>query len=270
MRIRVEHRTIYRYDRPASGIVQALRLWPGDHEAQHVRHWRVDIDADGVLRAGVDPFGNRLNMFYAEGAVDSLTITVTGEADVTDAAGIVRGAAEPLPPAVYLRSTPLTEVDPGLADLAAACRRDNDLASLHALMSAIHGRLTFDTAATDTATGAASALSAGRGVCQDFAHIFTTAARHLGVPARYVSGHLARDGGVQEASHAWAEAFMRDLGWVAFDPANGVCATEAHLRVAVGLDYLDAAPVRGARRGGGNEALSVTVEAADAARQSQS
>jgi transglutaminase-like putative cysteine protease len=77
-------------------------------------------------------------------------------------------------------------------------------------------------------------------VCQDLTHIFISAARSIGIPARYISGHFHRDDGVvdQEAGHAWAEAFVPDLGWVAFDAANGVCATDAHVRIAAGLDYL--------------------------------
>ena len=80
-------------------------------------------------------------------------------------------------------------------------------------------------------------------------HIFIAAARSLGIPARYVCGYfIAHDGVVeQEAGHAWAEAYVDGLGWVAFDPTNGICATDAHVRVAVGLDYLGAAPVRGTR-----------------------
>ena len=92
-------------------------------------------------------------------------------------------------------------------------------------------------------------------MCQDLSHIFIAAARSLGVPARYIGGHFHRNDGVteQEAGHAWAEAFVPDLGWVAFDPTNGISATDAHVRVAVGLDYLGAAPVRGTRQGGGAE-----------------
>src|SRR5262249_60583923 len=93
------------------------------------------------------------------------------------------------------------------------------------------------------------AFALKRGVCQDLTHIFIAAARAIGFPARYVSGYLHRADGVvhQEAGHAWAEAHVSGLGWVAFDPANGICATDAHIRVAAGLDYLGAAPVRGTR-----------------------
>jgi transglutaminase-like putative cysteine protease len=92
----------------------------------------------------------------------------------------------------------------------------------------------------------------------------------MGLPARYVSGHLRRaESSEQQAAHAWAEAFVPELGWTGFDPANGVCPGPSYLRVAVGLDYQDAAPVRGARRGGGQETLSVAVKASDPARQRQ-
>ena len=92
------------------------------------------------------------------------------------------------------------------------------------------------------------------------------------MPSRYIGGHFCRADGTtqQEAGHAWAEAFVPGLGWVAFDAANGICATDAHVRVAVGLDYLGAAPVRGSRYGGEGEALEVAVSVNQPMRQSQS
>ena len=92
------------------------------------------------------------------------------------------------------------------------------------------------------------------------------------IPARYVGGYFHRADGVvdQEAGHAWAEAHVPVIGWVAFDPANGICATDSHVRVAVGLDYLGAAPVRGTRYGGGAESMAVRVQVDQAARQVQS
>jgi transglutaminase-like putative cysteine protease len=91
----------------------------------------------------------------------------------------------------------------------------------------------------------------------------------MGAPARYVSGHLARDDGQidQEAAHAWCEAYVQDLGWVGFDPANGICPSQSHVRVAIGLDYLGAAPVRGSRYGGGGEQLDVRLRVTQAEQQ---
>ena len=95
-----------------------------------------------------------------------------------------------------------------------------------------------------------------------------SAARLAGLPARYVSGYLlAEADGQGDAAHAWAEAYIEDLGWVGFDVANRICPTEAHLRVASGLDYLEAAPIRGLRRGGGQETLDVRVRVAETAAQ---
>jgi transglutaminase-like putative cysteine protease len=94
----------------------------------------------------------------------------------------------------------------------------------------------------------------------------------LSIPSRYISGHLLRQDGqnFQEASHAWAESYVEGLGWIAFDAANGICADEHYVRVAVGLDYRDAAPVSGARYGGGLETLSVGLHVRQSSEQSQS
>jgi transglutaminase-like putative cysteine protease len=83
----------------------------------------------------------------------------------------------------------------------------------------------------------------------------------MGVPARYVSGHLSRQDGKhdQDAAHAWAEAWVENLGWVGFDPANGICPTEHYVRVAVGLDARGATPIRGTSYGGGQETLTVAL-----------
>lgn len=264
MRIRISHETTYAYSQPAEGVIQVIRQTPQSCDPQRILDWRVDVDADGYLRQRRDAFGNVVHTFYAAGPVQMLTVRATGEAETTDMAGVVTGQAEPLPPEVFLRETPLTKASPAILDLAAPSRGLPALDALHALMAAIGGRMTFDTDASHVATTAEQAFAQGMGVCQDYAHVFVAAARSLDIPARYVSGHLSRpDAPDQEAAHAWAEAYVSYLGWVAFDAVNGVCATEQHLRVAVGLDYLDTAPLRGARRGGGQESLDVLVRAAD-------
>jgi transglutaminase-like putative cysteine protease len=115
---------------------------------------------------------------------------------------------------------------------------------------------------TEVVPSASEAFALKRGVCRDHCHIFLAAARYLDIPARYIAGYLQMaDGRIeQEAGHAWAEAFIPDIGWVGFDPANGLCPTEAYVRVAVGLDAIGAAPVRGVRFGLGSENLEVAVK----------
>jgi transglutaminase-like putative cysteine protease len=274
MRIRISHETRYRYDAPTSGVIQTLRLTPRNHDGHYVVRWRIDVTEDCRLDVHEDAFGNITHTFTAEGPFEELGIQVEGEVDVQDTAGIVRGAIERFPPSLYLRATPLTEVDGSIADFARATRAqaDDTLPLLHALLGRIHGEMTYDTDPTRTTTTAAEAFALKRGVCQDLTHIFIAAARHLDIPARYVGGYFHRADGVtqQDAGHAWAEAHVPSIGWVAFDPTNGICATDAHVRVAVGLDYLGAAPVRGARRGGGTESMAVRVLVDQAARQVQS
>jgi transglutaminase-like putative cysteine protease len=274
MRIRISHETRYQYDAPIAGVIQTLRLTPRNHDGQYVVHWRIDVSEDCRLDVHEDAFGNITHTFTAEGPFSELAVNVEGEIDIQNTAGMVRGAIERFPPSLYLRATPLTEPDGAIKDFALEVRSQSDdtLPMLHALLARLHNEMTFDTDPTHPATTAAEAFALKRGVCQDLTHIFIAAARQLDVPARYVGGYFHRADGVtqQDAGHAWAEAFVPTLGWIAFDPANGICATEAHVRVAVGLDYLGAAPVRGARRGGGAESMQVQVRVDQAARQVQS
>lgn len=265
MRIQVSHETIYRYGQPANGVIQMLRLTPRNHESQYVVDWRIDVSENCQLDQHEDAFGNLIHVFNADGPLHELRVLAEGEVDTQDASGVVRGAIERFPPGLYLRETALTAADPAIAEFAEATRgrsRPEVLSILHALLERIHGEVVYDEEGpTNPATTAAEAFAHKRGVCQDFTHIFIAAARSLAIPARYISGHFFRSDGasLQEAAHAWAEAYVPDLGWVAFDAANGMCATDAHVRVAVGLDYLGAAPMRGTRYGGGGEELDVTV-----------
>ncbi|WP_448581664.1 transglutaminase family protein [Thermaurantiacus sp.] len=265
MRLLIDHRTIYRYEGQASGIVQVLRLTPQPGNAQAILRWRVDVEADGAIKPFTDVHGNLAHMFYADGPLSEVAIHVAGEVMTADTAGIVGPDDGRVPLAAYLRTTPLTTPDAALATFAGMMRHDRPLDQAHMLMGAIHTRLAFDPDVTHPATDAATAFRLGRGVCQDLSQVMITVARLLGIPARYVSGHYAApDHPEQEAAHAWAELFLPDLGWVAFDPTHGICAGEGHVRVAVGLDSLDAAPVRGTRRGGGTEQLEVLVHGREA------
>ncbi len=260
MQLLIDHVTRYHYTEPAAGIVQLLKLTPRESDCQQIVSWRIDVEADGRLLAGRDCHGNICHRFYADQPVRELVIHVTGSVITSDLAGIVRTPDDPLPPIIYLRVTGLTAAGPAIRALAAPHAGGDRLERLHALMADVRGRMVFEPGTTDVVTDAESAFRLGRGVCQDFAQIFIAAARSLGVPARYVSGHYAApDHPEQEAAHAWAEAHVPGLGWVSFDPTHGVSGTKGHVRVAVGLDSLDAAPVRGSRRGGGIESLAVGV-----------
>ncbi|HEX8445400.1 MAG TPA: transglutaminase family protein [Sphingomonas sp.] len=272
MRLSIHHRTTYRYSQPQARLIQLLRMTPSSHVGQHVVDWRIDVDRDARLRYRRDGFGNETAMLYVEGPVREITLIVQGEILTEDTAGIVQGANEPLSPLVFLRGTPLTETGPDITAFAQEMLGLADpLERAHALNRGIGERMRFDTGAMDVERSAADAFAAGHGVCQDMTHVFIAAARALHMPARYVSGHLFRRDGAsdQPAAHAWAEAYIDGIGWVGFDPANAICPDDAYVRVAIGLDYREAAPVSGARTGGGLETLDVGVHVGRAQTQSQ-
>jgi transglutaminase-like putative cysteine protease len=274
MRLRISHTTTYRYEPPATGVIQVLRMTPGSHDGQYVAEWQIDVSDDTRLDMHYDAFGNVTHVLTM-GPTEDLVITAEGLIDTTDTGGVLKGADERFPPQLFLRSTELTEPSPPIAALSRELKQqagDDVIAFLHALMSRVGDHMTFDDDPTHSATTAAEAFTLRRGVCQDYAHVFIACARASHVPARFVSGHFLRADGVvhQQAGHAWAEAYVPSLGWVGFDAANGFCTTDAHARVAIGLDYLGAAPVRGTRYGGGLETLAVAVKVDQAGRQFQS
>ena len=276
MRIHISHATSYHYDTPPTGVTQIMRLTPRNHDGQYVVNWRIDLSEDCLLYQHDDAFGNITHAFTAEGPFNELAVTVNGEVETHDMHGVVSGAIERFPPGMFLRETALTQANAAIIEFAEATRagagkNGDTLALLHELMKAINREITFDTSPTQTVTTAAESFALRRGVCQDLTHIFIAAARQLGIPARYIGGHFYRADGVtvQEAGHAWVEAHVENLGWVGFDPTNGISTTDAHVRVAVGLDYLGASPVRGTRYGGSGETLKVAVNVDQARQQAQ-
>ena len=273
MRLRILHTTSYRYEPPATSVIQILRITPCSHDGQYVAEWQIDVSTDTKLDTHEDAFGNVTHVLSC-GPVADINITAEGLIETHDTGGVLRGTDERFPPSLFLRSTRLTAVNPAMATFARELRaesEDDALGFLHTLMTQISEHMTFDEDPTNSGTSAVEAFALRRGVCQDYAHIFIACARSGGVPARFVSGHFLRSDGMghQQAGHAWAEAYVGNLGWLGFDPANCICTTDAHARVAIGLDYLGAAPVRGTRYGGGAETLTVKVRVEQAGRPGQ-
>ena len=143
MRLTIDHRTIYRFSAPQGRLTQMLRLTPEDTHDQAVADWQLHVDCDARMRPGRDGFGNRITMLYVEGPIDQIEISVAGEVLTNVSKGIVHGAHEPLPPALFLRSTALTEGNDALADFAAeaVAALSDPVEQLHALNGAIHRNL---------------------------------------------------------------------------------------------------------------------------------
>jgi transglutaminase-like putative cysteine protease len=271
MRIAIEHVTRYTYHSEARYSVQSLRFRPAHFAGHAVCNWAISTDPGGQATQAVDGFGNAIELLTISEPHRQITIRAQGVVDVEDRNGVVAGLPEAVPARVYLRRTRLTMPDPAIERITAGARKLEPIPRLHAIMAAIRDAVEYRTGSTSVATTAAEAVAAGHGVCQDHAHIFITAARLTGIPARYVTGYLLLDDESHaDAHHAWAEAWIDGLGWVGFDAANGLCPTDRYVRLAAALDAAHAAPVRGTRRGGDAEHLDVEVKVRqEAAQQSQ-
>ncbi|SDQ50047.1 Transglutaminase-like enzyme, putative cysteine protease [Pseudomonas sp. UC 17F4] len=254
MRLTISHETAYHYEDQVRASIQYLRLTPHDSERQQVLSWQLDLPRP--VRAQLDPFGNILHVLSLEEPHSDLVIGARGLVDIDESREAEHELQSPLP---FLRFTRLTEADEALRAFASQhCRKRRDRSTLIELMNALNQRMAYRSGSTAVDTSAAQAFAGGAGVCQDHTHAFLACARSLGIPARYVSGYLFDSDSQQMASHAWAEAWLEDA-WYSFDVTNQLARPERHLKLAVGLDYLDACPVRGMRRGGGFEQLHAKV-----------
>jgi transglutaminase-like putative cysteine protease len=260
MRIAIDHRTRYRFSEPQARLVQLLRLTPQDGADQTVVHWSIGVDCDARLREGRDGFGNRVTMLYAVGPIQHLEVHVTGEVLTAEGHGIVGGAGEPLPPILFRRASDRAAPTPPIVAFAQAHAGGDPIARLHALNLAVNARFAAVPEHHDSGRTAADLFASGGAASpRDLAHLFIACARSVTVPARYVSGYRADGAEALPAPHAWAEAHVDGVGWIAFDPSRGVCTDETYVRVAAGLDAATAAPVAGSRLGEGEEALDVEL-----------
>ena len=257
MKLNIEHRTRYSYSDPVSYTIQQLRLTPQDGCGQRVRRWEIRVN--GHLQRFVDAHGNAAHTLVIDKPHDEIHIIASGEVET----GLDEQSLDnQLPLPVYLRQTPLTEADLALRQFAeryAAFLHDASDLWLEDMMHAILEKVPYSRGQTSVATPAAEAFAQGGGVCQDHAHIYLACCRHLGIPARYVSGYLFTEDGSLMESHAWADVWRGDQGWHSLDISNGTRTNGVHVRLAVGLDYRDACPVSGMRSGGGLETMGVGV-----------
>lgn len=249
MLLNIEHQTQYVYSDVVQYTIQQLRLTPRNGMGQHVKQWELKVN--GQLHAFEDTFGNTTHTLVIDQPHQELLISVSGEVE-TGVSGLE--AHQPLPLAIYLRDTPLTQADAEITAFA----RQYAKAPVAELMQALRDRMQYIKGATQVDTTAAEAFRLGQGVCQDHTHIFIACCRSLGLPARYVSGYLFTPDGSLMQTHAWVDVWQTDH-WLGLDISNGTWVNDMHVRLATGLDYRSASPVTGSRMGGGTEGMSSMV-----------
>ena len=254
MKLSIRHDTTYSYASDVSNSIQLLRLTPRSSDRQRILDWQLELPRK--VNSQIDPYGNILHVLTLDKPHGHLALTASGQVEIDSECEQEAGEQSPLP---FLRTSHLTQADDTLKAFAIQhCGAHRDRAALTVLMQGLADQMPYRPGTTSVVTTAIEAFNGGAGVCQDHTHAFLACARSLGVPARYVSGYLCTEDETHLASHAWAEAWIDDA-WYSFDVTNRITRPERHLKLAVGLDYLDACPVRGVRRGGGTESMQASV-----------
>ncbi len=259
MRIKISHLTEYHYDAPVEFSLQRLRLTPQNLPSQTILSWKAAVGGATIEASYKDHFGNLVELFRPQTNESLIRIHAEGEVETVESHGVFGTQKGFVPLWLYLRETKLTRSGPHVKNIAQKISGNNELEKMHDLMDHLGKAILYRQGETGINTTAEQALEHKSGVCQDHAHAFLSVARIMGIPARYVSGYLLNGETMQTASHAWAEAHIPDLGWVGFDAANNICPGENYIRLAHGLDYIDAAPVSGMRNGNATETMNVKI-----------
>ena len=273
-RLRVRHTTSYVYSDVVHASYNEARISPLDTPSQFTLEHRVDVTPVTNLYRYRDYWGSRVHAFDLLHAHTELTVvgaslvetaerTPNPDETVTwtaiDAPGLTDRFVE------FLAESPMTVADDAIREVAMELRRQPSPARALAMLGEwLREVVEYDRGATDVSTSAIEVLRAGRGVCQDFAHLGLAALRAAGIPARYTSGYLYPDTGGEIGethegdSHAWLEAWVGD--WHPLDPTTGAAVGERHVLVARGREYADVAPLKGVYHGGPGHTLDVSVE----------
>jgi transglutaminase-like putative cysteine protease len=238
----------YEYETPVAALRQRLVVVPKPrHGSQYRRAHLLSVTgADASRRLARDSRGNVVAWLHAEHVARSVEFRIAAVLDRVAGQGPVRLPARALASPDLLRPTALTAADDGLRALAADLARGDETPVERAerICSLVHSAIGYSGGVTSVVTTAAQALAGGRGVCQDYAHDMLALCHLLGLPARYVSGHLLGQGG----THAWVEVVVpsgHEAVACAFDPCNGRRAGNGYVTIATGRDYRDVAPTSG-------------------------
>ena len=265
----VEHVSSYAYDNPVQGSLMLLRLRPRDDGRQRVLKFNLHVDPQAALTELADPFGNRCHLFNVHRRHSSTVVHSRVRVEAADAPPLpetlgpdaweaLEADIDPvegwefLQPSQYVRFSDALEAFTSANDIG---RGADPLSSLLELCARLHRIFEYDPGSTAVDSPMDHILETGRGVCQDYTHVMLAIARSWGVPSRYVSGYVHREGKEGEqslpgASHSWGEFYIPDAGWVGIDPTNDTLADHRFVAVAVGRDYADACPTRGTVLGG--------------------
>ncbi|GAB2488085.1 transglutaminase family protein [Jatrophihabitans fulvus] len=274
-RYRITHTSRYEYDHSVIASFNEARLTPAQTAWQTTLESSLQVDPSSWHHRFTDYWGTEVRVFEANTAHRALEVRATSLVEIDARRRPVPGDPswdEVRDRAVtdefveYLTQTPATAPPPEVAALADALAAEHRPAeAARRIGDAVHDAMTYVRGATEVQTTAAEAWAARSGVCQDYAHILVGALRHVGLPARYVSGYLhpvaepAVGESAEGESHAWVECRLGE--WAPFDPTNRAEVAERHVMIGAGRDYGDVPPIKGVVAGPHRTTdLSVSVE----------
>jgi transglutaminase-like putative cysteine protease len=275
----IRHLTRFRYSDPISESIMETRMHPRSDSSQHCLNFALSVSPRCRVFSYRDYLGNNVQHFDIPGEHNQLVIvaeSIVEQQPLSDLPAFLAPDAwaaldeliqagdfwEMLLPSTFAVETPALRQ---LAEKLSAVRRDDPLMLVLELNQRLFEYFEYVPSHTRVDSPIDEAILSGKGVCQDFAHTMIALLRHVGIPARYVSGYLYRgredhDRSTPDATHAWVEAFMPQLGWIGLDPTNNLVAHHRHIRTAVGRDYADVPPTHGIFRGNTNSELYVAVK----------
>src|SRR5271168_2675277 len=253
MPLRILHETRLTYSEPVSETVFEVRMAPPSDEDQTNLGYRLRIVPSAPVTIYRDGFGNRVDLFniitpYSELIIRATSIVRTHRASAPEARlqDVAWNAFFDEPLAIesleYLQPSPLVNLSPELEQFIAGLKKPQGALRtvIDQLIETVSGTLAYEKKVTTARTPVGEALRLGRGVCQDFAHLFLAASRGIGLPARYVSGYVHEEGEV--ATHAWCQVWTGKSGWLDVDPTRGTFGGDDYIKIAVGRDYSDVPP----------------------------
>lgn len=231
-----------------------LKCLPASDESQRVEEINIMINPECGYAFGEDSFGNRKIYGSIEREHTNFEVRVAG-AVTTGLSGSIAGE-EAGRLGKYAYQTAYTAPGEKIKRYfnGLDLKKYEGISRAAYMMHRLHDDFHYEAAVTTTKTTAEEAMDMGKGVCQDYSHIFIALLRLASIPARYVAGMLCGEG----QSHAWVEAYI-DGRWYGFDPTNDIMAGDSHIKFSVGRDYSDCVLNRGILTGGGQQSQRVNV-----------